>query len=365
MTTNARVVVLPKKPEPLQVIELKLPDPGPYQVVIRQYASGICHSQLHQMHRERQTPLILGHESTGIVTKIGSEVNHVSEGDTVLVTWVPRDAANTSRAPEGVSLSLPDGDTAISHNVFTWADHTIADEQYVVKVDSDINRELTAIIGCAVMTGAGAVENTAGVTAGDSVAIFGVGGVGLSAVVAAKSLQANPIIAIDLDERKLKFARQFGATHTINASETDPVKAVRALTISPDKRNFAGQAVSGADYVFDCIGLKQTMEQIVPATRSGFFGTEPGGTAVLVGVPMTSVELNAGDILVNEKKFIGSIGGSCSPDRDFPKYLDWHVKGLLDLEVLVTERYSIDDINLATTALQQGKIAGRSILVFD
>jgi Zn-dependent alcohol dehydrogenase len=125
-----------------------------------------------------------------------------------------------------------------------------------------------------------------------------------------------------------------------------------------------GQPISGADYVFDCIGLKQTMEQIVPSVRAGFFGAEPGGTAVLVGVPMTTVELNAVDILINEKKFIGSIGGSCSPDKDFPKYLDWYDKGILDLEVLVTERYSIDDINDATTALEKGEITGRSILVF-
>lgn len=365
MPTEARVVILPKDTGPLEVQTLQLPDPGPYQVVVKQYASGVCHSQLHQMHRERLSPIVLGHESTGIVLQTGKEVTHVQEGDTVLVTWVPRDAANASRAPEPASIALANGDTATSQNVFTWADHTIADEQYVVKVDSGIHKELASIIGCAVMTGAGAVENTAGVKAGESVAIFGVGGVGLSAVVAAKELHANPIIAIDLDDKKLEFARQFGATHTINAAETDPVTAIRALTTNPDKRNMMGQPVSGADYVFDCIGLKQTMEQIVPAARTGFFGAEPGGTAVLVGVPMTPVELNAVDLLINEKKFIGSIGGSCSPDQDFPKYLDWHDKGILNLEVMVTERYTIDEINDATSALEKGEIAGRSILVFD
>jgi len=317
------------------------------------------------MHRERLGPIVLGHESTGIVLQTGEQVTHVQEGDTVLVTWVPRDAANANRTPAPASIALANGDTATSQNVFTWADHTIADEQYVVKVDSGIHKELSAIIGCAVMTGAGAVENTAGVKAGESVAIFGVGGVGLSAVVAAKELQANPIIAIDLDEKKLEFARQFGATHTINAAETDPVAAIKELTTNQDKHNMMGQPISGADYVFDCIGLKKTMEQIVPAVRAGFFGAEQGGTAVLVGVPMTTVELNAVDILINEKKFIGSIGGSCSPDKDFPKYLDWYDKGILDLEVMVTERYSIDEINDATSALEKGKIAGRSILVFD
>ena len=157
----------------------------------------------------------------------------------------------------------------------------------------------------------------------------------------------------------------FGATHTINAGQTDPIAAVRELTPNPGRTTMMGREVSGADFVFDCIGLKATMEQIAPAARSGFFGAEPGGTAVLVGVPMTSVELNAVDMLVNEKKFIGSIGGSCSPDRDFPKYLKWVDDGSLDLNALVTARYSIDQINEATTALENGEIFGRAILVFD
>ncbi len=364
MPTPARVIVLPKEPGALEIVSLDLPDPTAHQVVIKQFASGICHSQLHQMHNPRLAPVLLGHESTGTVLQVGDEVSHVAPGDTVMVTWVPRNAGKDTRPAEAAALTLPGGETAFSQNVFTWADHTLADERYVVKVSDQIDKEVTAIIGCAVMTGAGAVENTAGVERGDSVAIFGVGGVGLSAVVAAKALSADPIIAVDLDDRKLAFAQQFGATHTINARETDPVKAVKALTTDETRLNMGGRPVSGADYVFDCIGLKQTMEQIVPAARTGFFGAEQGGTAVLVGVPSTSVELNASDMLVNEKKFIGSIGGSCSPDRDFPHYLDWVKSGLLDLDTLVTERYGIDDINEATAALEAGKITGRSILVF-
>jgi len=365
MPTPARVVVVPQEAGPLTVEQVMLPDPGPHQVVVRQFASGICHSQLHEMHRDRQSPVILGHEATGVVLQTGSSVSHVQEGDTVLVTWVPRDVTSTSRPTEGVALELPDGRTAQTNNVFTWADHTIADEQYVVKVAPDIDREVTCIIGCAVMTGAGAVENTAGVQAGDSVAIFGVGGVGMSAVVAAKTLGADPIIAVDLDDEKLKFARQFGASHTINAGDQNPVKAIKELTTRSDKTAMSHQPVAGADFVFDCIGIRQTMEQIVPAARTGYFGAEPGGTAVLVGVPTTPVELNAVDVLVNEKKFIGSIGGSCSPERDFPKYLRWFDEGLLDLNALVTERFSIDQINEATTALEEGRISGRAILVFE
>ena len=126
-----------------------------------------------------------------------------------------------------------------------------------------------------------------------------------------------------------------------------------------------GRPISGADFTFDCIGIKSTMEQIVPACRSGHFGARDGGTAVLVGVPQTSVELNAADILVNEKHFIGSIGGSCAPDRDFPTFLAWQADGRLDLDAMVTARYRIDDINEATTALADGRISGRAILAFD
>jgi len=332
--------------------------------VVRQFASGVCHSQLHQMHSPRQSPVILGHESTGIVLKAGSAVSHVAEGDMVLVTWVPRDILGAGGPPEPARLEVSDG-IAVSQNVFTWADHTIADQQYVVKVDPDIRRDVTAIIGCAVMTGAGAVINTAGVQPGQSVAVFGVGGVGLSAVVGARVAGADPIIAVDLSDEKLEFARRFGATHVINASRTDPVAAIHELTRHEGRYTIRRETVSGVDFAFDCIGIRTTMEQIVPACRTGYFGAVAGGTAVLVGVPTTPVELNAVDVLVNEKQFIGSIGGSCAPDRDFPTFLDWHAAGELDLDALVTARYRIDQINEATAALEAGRISGRAILEFD
>ena len=177
MPTPARVVVVPGEPGPLQIREVQLPDPGPYQVVVKQFASGICHSQLHQMHRPRSGGVnqILGHESTGVVLAVGKEVKHVKEGDHVMVTWVPRDGENESRRAEGIALDIGGGETARTGNFFTWADNTIADEQYIVKIGKDERTDVTAIIGCAVMTGAGAVYYTAGVKKGESVAIFGVG----------------------------------------------------------------------------------------------------------------------------------------------------------------------------------------------
>ena len=168
MSVRARVVVLPKNPGPLEIHELRLPNPGPHQVLVKQFASGVCHSQLHQMHSPREAPVILGHESTGVVLATGRAVSHVREGDLVFVTWVPRNKPQNSRFAEAATLALADGSVAQSQNVYTWADHTVADEQYVVKVRSDAPRDVTAIIGCAVMTGSGAVINTAKVLPGET-----------------------------------------------------------------------------------------------------------------------------------------------------------------------------------------------------
>ena len=367
MPTPARVVVVPAGEDThpqLRIDEIQLPDPGPHQVVVKQFASGVCHSQLHQMHRGRPASVILGHESTGVVMAKGREVSHVKEGDEVMLTWVPRDP-EISRPAEAVTLQLADGTTARSQNVFTWADHTIADEQYVVKMPSGQKRDVTSIIGCAVMTGAGAVYYTAGVKKGQSVAIFGVGGVGLSAIAAAAVVEADPIIAVDLDESKLEFAKQFGATIGVNASSVDAVARIKELTQAKSGEfDMLGQVVSGVDFAFDCIGVRKTMEQILPAVRPGVLGKSTGGTAVLVGVPTTTVELQPIDLLINEKKYIGSIGGSCRPDRDFPMFLRWYAEGDLDLDALVTKRYTIDQIQEATDALADGQISGRAILEF-
>lgn len=366
MPTDARVVVVPAGEDTptLRIDEVKLPDPGPHQVIVKQFASGICHSQLHQMHRPRQAPVVLGHESTGIVMAKGKEVTHVKEGDRVMVTWVPRDGENSTRRAEAVTLDLADGSKAVSQNVFTWADITIADEQYVVSMPNDVPTDVTAIIGCAVMTGSGAVYHTAGVKKGESVAIFGVGGVGLSAIAAAAVVGADPIIAVDLDDQKLEFARKFGATIGVNARSSDPVAQIRELTKNPAELDMMGNPVAGVDYAFDCIGLKVTMEQILPAARPGVLGRSTGGTAVLVGVPGTNVELDARDLLISEKKYIGSIGGSCRPDRDFPMFLRWYKEGDLDLDAMVTARYKLDQINEATHALEKGQISGRAIMEF-
>lgn len=363
MGTRARIVVLPKDSTDLHIEELELPDPEPNQVEVRQFASGICHSQLHQIQRTRVNNLFLGHESTGVVGKVGSNVTHVREGDIVLVTWVPRNAAQADAPPASITLQTSVGRTW-TKNVFTWADVTLADQQFVVKVNPDTARDVSSIVGCAVMTGAGAVVNTANVQAGDSVAIIGVGGVGLSAVAAARIVGASPIIAVDLDDKKLEFARQFGATHTINARTENPVEVVHALTEQQGAYTFQDALVSGADYTFDCIGLNDTMTQAITACRKGQVGVRTGGAAVLVGLPTDVLQLNAMEILISERSLLGSNCGSCTPDRDIPRFLEWHNSHKLDLDALVTRRYKLDDINDAVAELAAGEIRGRAIIEF-
>ena len=195
-------------------------------------------------------------------------------------------------------------------------------------------------------------------------AVFGVGGVGLSTVAAARLAGANPIIAIDLNEEKLDFARCFGATHTINAKRENPVDIIHSLTTRDTDFTFQGKPVSGADYCFDCIGIPETMKQIVSACRKGQFGVRRGGKAVLVGIPGENLDLKTIDVVLTEKSFRGSIGGSCTPDRDLPRFLEWHANGDLDLNALVTERFTLDQINEAVRALAAGEILGRAIIEF-
>ncbi|MCU1688516.1 MAG: alcohol dehydrogenase [Jatrophihabitantaceae bacterium] len=359
MSVTSRVAVLPPGTRTLEIIEVELPDPGPYQVIVRQYASGVCHSQLHQIHRDRTEGVILGHESTGVVEAIGSSVHHVAVGDDVLVTWVPREPQAAFRPTVRATLNLPDGTTAASQNVFTWATHTIADEQYIVKAPEDTPRDLGSIIGCAVMTGAGAVMHTAEVQAGQSVAVWGVGGVGLSAIAAARNAGASPIIAVDIDDAKLEMARGFGATLLVNAATSDAVKEVRRLT--PGDRP---ADVGGVDWAFDCIGKSISTKQAISSAKSGHVAESPGGAAVIVGIPTEPVEISSVEIVIGEKRLIGSLAGSCSPDTDFPVLVGWHLDGTLDLDQLITARYALDDINQACEDLESGRIAGRAILDF-
>ena len=364
MSYPARIAVLPSDSNELRIDEVNLPEPGPYQVVVRLYASGICHSQLHNIHAKRDANLVLGHEATGTVIANGTEVAHVEEGDDVALTWVPRDITTSNRRAEDLTIGLDNGSADTVGGIFTWADTTITDEQFVIKLDAGEARDVACVLGCAVMTGAGAVVNTVKVTPDDSVAVFGVGGVGLCTIAAAKAAGAHRIIAVDLDSNKLETAKQFGATHVVNAENEHVVKAIHGQTESEAGLTYAGKPVSGVDYAFDCIGLPVTMKQALSSCRRAVFGGPGGGTAVLVGLPSGPVDFNTMDVIVSEKKLVGSFCGSCTPDRDIPRFLEWHFDGRLDLNQLVTRRYRLEEINEAVTALDSGEISGRAILEF-
>jgi Zn-dependent alcohol dehydrogenase len=347
--------------KPMVVDDIDLPEPGPTQVLVRHIATGVCHSQLHELNRPNPSvPLVLGHESTGVVAAVGSQVTHVKEGDHVMVTWVQRNATRSTPRPTPATVMYRGqpvnyGAPAFT-GTFTWARDTVADQQMVVPFDRSVATDVTSIIGCAVMTGAGAALNAAQVRPGNSVAIIGAGGVGLSIVQACANLSAFPIIVVDVADEKLEFARKFGATHGINARNADPVGRIREM--------MGGEPTSGVDIAFDAIGIGQTMEQILHMARGRVPGERDGGLAVLVGVPHGELPTLPMHMLFGGKVYRGAPGGCSTPDRDFPLLVRWFQEGKLSLDLMVTRRYRLEQINEACAALARGEIAGRAIVEF-
>ena len=352
---KTRAAVLTAYNEPLVIDEVELPAVGPDDVAVKLISSGVCHSQLHELNGSLNEPLpmVLGHEGTGVVMAVGAHVNHVKEGDHAIVTWVRRhpDLTMQDRGPLGAShRGTP---LFAQHRVHTWSEHVVTEGEHVVGIADDAPTDLSCIIGCAVLTGAGAVQHTAGVRPGDSVAVIGAGGVGLSAIWMASVLEAYPIIAADLRDDKLEMARQFGATHLVNARNEDPVAAIKELTNG------------GVDYAFDTIGVRATSEQILAATRPGWVGpSSKGGTAVLVGVPAErEMTINPMLVMPFQRTYTGSHGAS-DADRDFPMFLRLYAEGKFPLDKLVTDRYRLEQINEACDALRAGDVMGRAILEY-
>jgi len=338
---------------PLVVDEIDVPDPGPNQVAVRNFASGVCYSQVHQLRNPRlPRPMGLGHEGSGVVTRVGKDVTHVKEGDHVISTWV-------SRTPiMGLPVANPTGTTfrgrpvIADGDLYTWSEHMVTFADKVIPMSPSDPTDITCLIGCAVLTGAGAVLHTAKVRRGQSVAVFGVGGVGLSAIGAAAIAGADPIIAVDLVDRKLQFAKEFGATHGINASNTDAVKEIWA--INP----------GGVDYALDAVGAPTTALQILAAVREGGPRADnQGGLAVLLGIPTSDVSFDLNEILLYQRHYCGSLGAT-DPDTDFPLFLEWLRQGKFPLEKLVTNRYSLEQIEETRVALEEGQILGRAIVEF-
>lgn len=352
MAVKAQVAILPPSERTLHLKSVELPEPGPWEVVIEQRAFGICHSQLDLIDNPaRSSDLVIGHESAGVVITAGQEVNHVGIGDEVLLTWVPR-LPDASRVPGASKLPLPDGGMAVTHNVFAWATHTIADEQYVVKAPDGVPADLGSIIGCAVMTGAGSILNTAAEVQGRSVAIWGAGGLGLAAIAAARALGACPVIAVDISDEKLRVAQALGAEKVVKAANIDPVAEVRALT--PDG--------AGVDFSVDCTGRGDNVQRSLAAVRPGATGRRRGGALILVGAPRKPFEFNGLDLLHGRKRMLSSMGGECVPERDFAIFGEWYRRGDLNLDALVTNRYSLDELNEGVRDLRAGKVLGRAIV---
>ena len=364
MSVTGRAAILVEPNSLLVVDEIEFPDPGGDQVLVKLFSSGICHSQLHTMARPprpgRRLPALLGHESSGVVVAKGRDVKHVKEGDHVLTTWVDRDNAKTPLRLVDHTLNDREQFTAfwkgqeVSHSAATWAEYALASERVVLPMPSDMATDVTSIIGCAVMTGAGAIINTLRVRSGQSVAVFGAGGIGLCAVAAAAIVDADPVIVVDVKEEKLALARGFGATHVVNSKIGDPVQVIKDLT------------GGGVDFAIDAIGLPQTQEQILRAARPGYSGMNRGGTALLIGItPPNAKAVLDTSLFVGNRSFTRTSGGDCKPDRDFPIFLRWYRDDKLKLNELVTHRYRLEQINAAVDDLKHGRVLGRGILTFE
>ena len=350
---KTRAAVLVEHGQPLAIEEIELGNPGPFEVLVKLYASGICHSQLHQIHNPAQArPALLGHEATGVVVAKGRDVTHVKEGNRVMVTWVPRDITPETAVLNRSSFSFR-GATHQAAGAYTWAEHVLTHEQLVLPLDPSVPIDVTAIIGCATVTGVGAGLATALVKPGQTVAVFGVGGVGINVIAGAKIAQAGRIIAVDLADDKLAWAKEFGATDVVNGKTSDPVEAIRALT------------GGGVDFAFDAIGMESVINQCLESITPGILGARRGGTAVVVGIPQGPVTLKPRLFPTGERHLIGSLGGSSHPIEDYPQYVEWYKQGALPLDKMVTKIYEgLDHINEGVRALEQGEIIGRSIMVY-
>ncbi|MGD9562428.1 MAG: zinc-dependent alcohol dehydrogenase family protein [Pyrinomonadaceae bacterium] len=353
---------------PLRVAEVSLERPGPSEVLVELAAAGLCHSDLSVIDgsRPRVMPMVLGHEASGIVREVGTGVADLNAGDHVVFSFVPicggctfcaqgRGAlcepgakANVAGTLLSGARSFSDDRSTLNHHlgVSAFSQFTIAARESLVRIDSSLALDTAALFGCAVLTGIGAVLNTAKVEREASVAVFGLGGVGLSMVMGSVSAGASSIIAIDRFDDKLELARSVGATHTVNASNVDPVEAVRDITSG------------GAAYVFEGVGSEQVLIQAYQATGRG-------GTTVTAGLPhpekMFSVP--AFSVAAEERTIKGSYMGSCVPSRDIPAYIEMYQQGLLPIDKLHSHTIALDEINAGFDRLAEGK-AVRQIVKF-
>ena len=354
-------VIASSKGAPVELVTVLVPDPGPGEALVQVQACGVCHTDLH--YREGgindEFPFLLGHEAAGIVEAVGSDVTDVAPGDFVILNWravcgqcracrrgEPWYCFSTHNATQRMTLS--DG-TALSPalGIGAFADKTLVAAGQCTKVDPSVRPEVAGLLGCGVMAGLGAALNTAGVRRGESVAVIGCGGVGDAAILGASVAGAATVIAVDVDPRKLEWAKQFGATHTIDAGGTDVIEAVRELT-----------GGFGADVVIDAVGRPETFAQ-------AFYARDLAGRAVLVGVPTPDMrlELPLLDVFGRGGSVKSSWYGDCLPSRDFPTLVALHLEGRLPLDRFVSETIALGDVEAAFAKMQSGDVL-RSVVVF-
>ena len=349
---------------PLVVEELDIDEPGPGEVLVKMSASGVCHSDWHVVKGEWThvpLPAVLGHEGAGVVEAVGPNVTHVKPGDHAILSWMPSCGVCEMCQKGWPNLCLKDFTVSSGLRVRstgaevgqlvgmgTFGSYQVVPEMSVVPIDRDVPMEQASLVGCGVTTGAGAAINTARVQPGTTVAVFGCGGVGLNCIQGARIAGATTIIAVDLLDNKLDMGREFGATHTVNASREDPVARIKELT-----------GGHGAHYAFEAIGLVEApFVQSIHCTRRR-------GVTVWVGhAPVnTSVTIDAQDLIM-EKTVIASMYGSARPQIDFPRLLALYKAGELKLDELVSRRFPVEEVNTAFEVLGRGEVA-RSVLVFE
>jgi NDMA-dependent alcohol dehydrogenase len=350
--------------KPLQVEDIVVDAPQAGEVKVRMAATAICHSDIHIIRGEwnGDLPIVVGHEAAGVVEEVGDGVRFFKPGDPVVVSllrscgWCPSCAVGASHRCSGTfamdttsRLHSPDGEPIIQGlHTAAFAQYAVVDQSQLVRVPEDLPLDRAALLACGVVTGVGAVVNTAQVRPGEAVAVIGCGGVGLNAVQGAALAGANPIVALDVLDTKLQSAREFGATHALNARREDIGPAVLDLT---DGR--------GADYAFVTVGIPEAVSQALTLVREG-------GSAVLVGIPRIEarVPLSIFDVVAGEMRILGSNMGSTRLSVDVPRLIELYRQGRLKLDELITARYPLEQINEAIESTERGE-AIRNVIVFS
>src|SRR5919205_71113 len=361
MPYEVRGVVARAKGQPVSIETIVVPDPGPGEAVVDIQACGVCHTDLH--YREGgindEFPFLLGHEAAGVVSAVGEGVTNVAVGDFVVLNWRAvcgqcraclkgelQYCFNTHNAAQ--KMTLTDGtELTAALGIGAFAEKTLVHSGQCTKVDPAAPASAAGLLGCGVMAGAGAAMNTGAVKRGESVAVFGCGGVGDAAIAGARLAGASTIVAVDIDDRKLAWARTFGATHTVNSKDTDPVEAVKALT-----------GGFGVDVAIDAVGHPAVFEQ-------AFYARDLAGRVVMVGVPTPDMQLTlpAIEVFGRGGSVKSSWYGDCLPSRDFPMLVDLYLQGRFDLDAFVSETIGLEDVEAAFAKMHAGEVL-RSVVVF-